>query len=182
MSAASSSKRHLTVKDVADVLALSASSLEPLPVFRAVDALAQETVGYRLLTVFRPIEVTAELERVYSSDPATYPIGGRKALAAINRDPELARRGEIFLAATPEEVSRTYPDRALLARLGIGAILNVPVRHGGRWLGTLNCAGETNSYGPQEIAAARVLADLLAPTLLSITATAGERIFEVGAR
>jgi GAF domain-containing protein len=166
------SKRRLTVEDVARVLALSSSAADPTQVYRAVDTLARETVGYRLLTVFRPIESTGELERVYSSNPADYPVGGRKRVDTINRDPGLARRGEIFLAATPEEVARTYPDRVLLERLGIGAILNVPIRHAGRWLATLNCAGDANSYGAGEIAAAKVLADLLAPTLLLLSASA----------
>lgn len=159
-------KRRLTVEDIAGVLTLSSGTADPLDVYRAVDALVRDTVGYRLLTVFRPIEATAELERIYSSDMAAYPVGGRKRLGTINRDPELARRGEIFLAANPEEVQRTYPDQALLASLGVGAILNVPIRHAGHWLGTLNCCGEANGYGVDEIAAAKVLASLLAPALL----------------
>lgn len=161
------SKRSLTLDDVAGVLALSAGDVEPLQVYRAVDTLVLETVGYKLLTVFRPDEATAELERVYSSDPVTYPIGGRKRLSAINRDPDLARRGEIFLAATPDAVARTYPDRTLLSTLGVGAILNVPIRHAGRWLATLNCCGVSGGYGSGEVAAAKVLANLLAPTLLT---------------
>ena len=40
------------------------------------------------------------------------------------------------------------------------------MRHAGRRLGTLNCCGEANSYGAQEIEAAKVLANLLVPTLL----------------
>jgi GAF domain-containing protein len=161
-------KRRLTVEDIAGVLELSSSAADPQQVYRAVDGLVRETMGYKLLTVFQPIEETSELERVYSSNMADYPIGGRKRLDTINRDPDLARRGEIFLAATPEEVARTYPDRSLLNSLGVGAILNVPIRHAGRWLGTLNCCGEANAYGPEEIGTANVLAQILAPTLLRL--------------
>lgn len=160
----STAKRNLTLEDVARVLSLSGGASRP-EIYAAVDALVRDTVGYKLLTVLKFVEETQEVERLYSSDPKAYPIGGRKQLKSINKDHSLAASGEIFLAANPDEVKATFPDHELIFSLGVGAILNAPIRHAGRRLGTLNCCGLANSYGAREIEAAKVLANLLVPLL-----------------
>jgi GAF domain-containing protein len=166
----STASRSLTLEDAAGVLRLSADAADAGEVYARVDALVRETVGYKLLTVLRFVEQTQEVERLYSSDPNAYPVGGRKQLATINKDHSLAASGQIFLAANPDEVKRTFPDYELIFSLGVGAILNAPIRHMGRRLGTLNCCGTANAYGEEEIAAATILANLLAPTLLAANA------------
>ncbi|HVY42242.1 MAG TPA: GAF domain-containing protein [Hyphomicrobiaceae bacterium] len=163
----STSKRALSLQDVAQVLTLSAGAADPQKTYAAVDALVRDTVGYKLLTVLRFVEATQEVERLYSSDPKAYPVGGRKQLKTINKDHSLAASGEIFLAPDPEAVKATFPDHELIFSLGVGAILNAPIRHAGRRLGTLNCCGLANSYGAAEIEAAKILAHLLVPTLLA---------------
>lgn len=158
--------RTLTLDDVADVMRLSADAADAAKVYARVDALVRETVGYKLLTVLRFVEATQEVERLYSSDPKAYPVGGRKQLATINKDHSLAASGQIFLAADADAVKRTFPDYELIFKLGASAILNAPIRHAGRRLGTLNCCGVANTYQEKEIEAAKILANLLAPTLL----------------
>lgn len=159
--------RTLTTEDIAAVCTVSAAATDPMQVYAKVDALVRETVGYKLLTVLRFVEETQEVERLYSSDMKAYPVGGRKQLKTINKDHSLAASGEIFLAANEEEVKRTFPDYELIFSLGAGAVLNAPIRHAGRRLGTLNCCGRADSYGPKQIAAAKVLANLLTPALLT---------------
>ena len=165
----SGTQRSLTLGDVANVMRLSADAADACEVYARVDILVRETVGYKLLTVLRFVEETQEVERLYSSDPKAYPVGGRKQLATINKDHSLAASGQIFIAANPDEVKRTFPDHELIFSLGAGAVLNAPIRHLGRRLGTLNCCGAANSYGEKQIEAARILADLLAPTLLGVS-------------
>lgn len=159
--------RTLTLADVAGVLALSASAPGADEVYALVAQLVRDTVGYKFLTVLRFVEETQEVERLYSSDPKAYPVGGRKQLATINKDHSLAASGQIFLAADADAVKRTFPDYELIFSLGASSILNAPIRHAGGRLGTLNCSGVANTYGPQEIEAAKVLAGLLTATLLS---------------
>ena len=55
---------------------------------------------------------------------------------------------------------------ALAQGVSITAIMNVPVRHAGRRLGTLNFCGDEGTYHEREMAIGRVLAGLLAPALL----------------
>ena len=61
---------------------------------------------------------------------------------------------------------QTYADHESLFALGITALLNVPIRHAGRRLGTMNLCGEEGMYGAAEVVRGRVLAGLLAPWLL----------------
>lgn len=163
----STAQRPLSLEDIAGVQTLSAAAADPAQVYASLDALVRATVGYKLLTVLKFIEETQEVERLYSSDAQAYPIGGRKQLKTINKDHSLAASGEIFLAANEEEVKHTFPDHGLIFSLGAGAVLNAPIRHAGRRLGTLNCCGIANSYGAKEIEAAKILANLLTPTLLT---------------
>jgi GAF domain-containing protein len=69
--------------------------------------------------------------------------------------------GDVFLAATKEDVRRAYADHAALFALGIESILNVPVRVDGRRLGTLNLCGAEGTFGSAEVERARVLAGML---------------------
>lgn len=160
------SKRALALADIAAVLDLTAGAPSS-EVYAKVAALVSETVGFKLLTVLRFVEQTQEVERLYSSDPKAYPVGGRKQLKTINKDHDLAAKGEIFLAADEAEVRHTFPDHELIFSLGAGAVLNAPIRFEGRRLGTLNCCGVANSYGPREIENAKMLANLFMATVLA---------------
>lgn len=160
------SKRVLAVADIAAVLDLAAGA-PSADVYARIAALVAETVGFKLLTVLRFVEETQEVERLYSSDPKAYPVGGRKQLKTINKDHSLAANGEIFLAADEAQVRHTFPDHDLIFSLGAGAVLNAPIRYEGRRLGTLNCCGPANSYGPREIENAKILANLLTATVLA---------------
>ena len=159
-------KRALAIADIASVLDTTAGAAAD-QVYAKVASLVAETVGFKLLTVLRFIEETQEVERLYSSDTKAYPVGGRKQLKTINKDHSLAANGEIFLAANEAEVKHTFPDHDLIFSLGAGAVLNAPIRYQGKRLGTLNCCGVANSYGPREIENAKIIANLLTATVLA---------------
>jgi hypothetical protein len=158
-------KRDLAMDDVRAVMALQAEKGEP-ETYKAVERLAGETCGFRLLTILKYVEKDAVVERVSSSDEKAYPIGGRKPLDKITMSHGVTGQGDIFLAADKAQVREAFFDHELIFSLGITAIMNVPVRHAGRRLGTLNFCGEEGKYGEREKAIGRVLAGLLAPALL----------------
>jgi hypothetical protein len=160
-------KRELVMQDVATIVALAAESADPKQVYRAAERIAAETIGWRLFTVLRYVEMAQAVERVYSSDEAAYPVGGRKPLSKIAASHGAMERGEAFLAATKDDVRKTFFDHELIFSLGITAILNVPIRHAGRRLGTINLCGEEGMYGAAEIARGKILAGQLVPALLT---------------
>jgi hypothetical protein len=157
--------RELTVADIAAVLSCSRESADAREVFRAVERISAETMGWRLFTVLRYVEAARAVERLYSSDEQAYPVGGRKPLDKITASHGILEKGEVFLAATREDVRVAFFDHELIFSLGISAILNVPIRYAGRRLGTLNLCGEEGMYGPAEIARGKVLAGLLVPAV-----------------
>ena len=159
------SKRDLTLDDVRAVMTLQAEQGER-ETFKAVERVARETCGWRLLTILKYVEKDGVVERISSSDEKAYPLGGRKPLDKIAASHGAMEHGGIFLAGTKAQVKEAFFDHELIFSLGITAIMNVPVRHGGRRLGTLNFCGEEGNYGEREMQIGRVLAGLLVPALL----------------
>jgi len=157
----------LTLADLTAVLDATASATEPDAVFRAVEALVQKAIGFRLFTVMRLHTESAEVERLYSSLPDAYPVSGRKPKQGTPWGERVLDRGEIFIANSPDEVRSAFADYELIFSLGIGAILNVPIRFRGRSLGTMNVCSELGRFGGADRAPGRLLASLLVPPLLA---------------
>jgi GAF domain-containing protein len=159
-------KQKLTLEDVAAVIEIYAAQ-DAAATFRAVEALARRTVGFRLFTLMRNLDATAEVERLHSSDIATYPVGGRKRKEGTRWGEQVLDRGEVFLARDRAELRDAFPDYELIFSLGISAILNVPIRYAGRCIGTMNLCGDEGQYGDADIATGKVLTGLLVPAVLA---------------
>jgi GAF domain-containing protein len=157
----------LTLADLAAVAEVAASAPEPDAVFRAVEPLARQAIGFRLFTVMRLHPAGAEVERLYSSLPEAYPVSGRKPKQNTPWGEQVLDRGEIFIANSPDEVERAFADFPLIFSLGIGAIMNVPIRFRGRSLGTMNICSEAGWFTDSDRAPGRLLAGLLVPPLLA---------------
>ncbi len=162
-------RRDVTVADIESIQALSGAEPDRMAIYRAVEAIAAETVGFVFLTTLRYNEAEACVERLHSSNEQAYPVGGRKPLSTITESHAALDSGEVFLAADREAVKRAFFDHELIFSLGSTAILNAPIRFGGRRLGTLNFCGVENDYGPDEVRKAKLLAGLLIPSLLAET-------------
>jgi hypothetical protein len=135
-------------------------------VFAAADGAAQDIIGHRLFTVMAYHPGSIQVERLYSSNPSAYPVGGRKD----KKDTAWGRRvldaGEPFLGTGPDDIRAHFDDYERILGLGLGSILNMPVVHGGRVLGTMNLTHEAGHYGEAHLAPARLLAALLVPVMV----------------
>lgn len=158
--------RQLNTADVARIIGMTNEQADRPAIYKAVEAIAAETCGWVLLTTLKYNEAEQVVERLHSSDEKAYPVGGKKPLAKITASHGAMEHGEVFLAADKEAVKAAFFDHDLIFSLGISAILNSPIRHAGRRLGTLNFCGVADTYGAQEIQSARILAGLLVPCLL----------------
>jgi len=156
----------LTLDDIAAVADVAASTSGPDAVFHAVAALAQKAIGFRLFTIMRLHAETQEVERVYSSLPDAYPVSGRKPKQGTPWGEQVLDRGEIFIANSPDEVRAAFADYPLIFSLGIGAIMNVPIRFRGRSLGTVNVCSEAGWFTEADKPPGRLLAHLLVPPVL----------------
>jgi len=130
-------KRALTLADLASLAERFAVEPQPALLYAAIDTLVQEVIGHRLFTLMRVHEATDEVERVYSSNTAAYPVGGRKVKRGTPWSRAVLDRGEVFVARNAAEVQDAFADHALIFSLGIGSIVNVPIAWAGRRLGTM---------------------------------------------
>jgi hypothetical protein len=160
-------RRTLTLTDIEAAAEIAANEVWPDAIFRAVAGLAQEAIGFRLFTVMRLYGATQEVERLYSSLPDAYPVSGRKPKQGTPWGAQVLDRGEIFVANSPDEVRAAFADYELIFSLGIGAIMNVPVRFRGHSLGTMNICSDAGWFADADHAPGRLIATLLVPPLLT---------------
>lgn len=158
--------RDLSLQDIATIVALTNEKADRQIVYKAVEKIAAETCGWVLLTTLKYNEAEQVVERVHSSNEAAYPLGGKKPLSKITKSHQQMESGEVFLASDRPAVKETFFDHELIFSLGITAILNSPIRHAGKRLGSLNFCGEEGMYGETETRNAKILAGLLVPCLL----------------
>ena len=162
-----SARRPLKLSDLEALAARFVVELPPGLLYASVDSLVQEVIGHRLFTLMRVHEATDEVERIYSSNTAAYPIGGRKVKRGTPWSRAVLDRGEVFVARNADEVREAFADHALIASLGIGSIMNVPIAWAGRRLGTMNVSHETGWFTADDERAGRTIAPFLVPSLLA---------------
>jgi GAF domain-containing protein len=159
-------RRPLTLADLAALAGRLAASHEPTQLYAAIDALVQEVIGHRLFTLMRVHEAEGQVERIYSSNPAAYPVGGRKEKRGTPWSRVVLDRGEVFVARNPDEVRAAFGDHELIFSLGIGSIMNVPLGYRGRRLGTMNISHEAGWFTDEDAAAALTIAPFIVPSLV----------------
>jgi GAF domain-containing protein len=159
-------KEILALSDVAAILDSTARDRDPQTSLRAVDALAQRIFGHKLFTVMRHLADSNEVERIYSSNPAAYPLGGRKQKQGTSWGRIVLDEGQPFIARNEAELRASFPDHELILSLGIGSIMNIPVMLKGQCIGTMNVSGEAGQYGKADFPSGRILAGLIVPFML----------------
>jgi hypothetical protein len=160
-------KRPLTLADLASLAEHLAADREPARLYAAIDRVVQEVIGHKLFTMMRVHEASAEVERVYSSNTAAYPVGGRKQKRGTPWSRVVLDRGEVFIARTPEEVQAAFSDYELIFSLGIGSIMNIPLAHRGRRLGTMNISHEAGWFIDEDARKGLLIAPFVVPSLLN---------------
>jgi GAF domain-containing protein len=163
---ASPARRPLEIDDLRRLNETSRTAAEPARIFPAVEAVARDVIGHRMFTIMRFDAERIEVERLYSSDPAAYPVGGRKKKARTPWADHVLRGMRVFCANTPEAVRAAFDDHVTLAGLGIGAILNIPLVFAGRCIGTMNLSHEAEWFNAEDAEAGLLLSAFLVPAVL----------------
>jgi len=139
----------------------------PGDLFAALDAALAAVLGHKLFTAMAYHEATGESERVYTNQPAAYPVGGRKAMNPTPWATQVIQERRPYLGVTAADVKAVFYDWELIAALGCGSVLNLPVGRGGRLLGTLNLLHEEHWYDETDIPTGEAFAALAAPAFSS---------------
>ncbi len=119
--------------------------------WRALEDLARAAVGHRLFTVMSVDMIAGLARRTYSSHPTEYPVSGTKP---INRDSWfdiVHRERRSFVANTIEDIAAVFSDHALIASLGCGSVINLPIVLEGDLVATINLLDVAGHYTPERV-------------------------------
>lgn len=144
----------------------------------AVDAAAQAIIGHQLFTVLYVAPGAVEVARIYSSNPAAYPVAGRKRMGPTPWGERVIRRMQSYIGRNADDIRWAFPDHALIASLGLESVLNIAISHDGACVGTLNILHKAGHYVDEHIALMEPFGALLVPML---TAAAGHDPAATGA-
>jgi len=141
---------------------------QPDALYGALEAALGAVFGHRLFTLMRYHEDSRDSERIYTTHPRQYPVGGRKALNPTPWTEQVLRRQQPYLGRTAADVQAVFFDHALIATLGCGSVLNVPVVWDGRTLGTINLLHEEGWYDEGDAPLGLLFAALAIPAYLTL--------------
>jgi hypothetical protein len=144
---------------------------QPSTAFMALERATMAAIGHRLFTIMRHDPVAGRNRRAYSSDPVAYPVSGYKA---VNWDHPWTRRvlvdGRAWIGRDAAEIAWAYPDYEKIVGMGLASAMNLPVRWGGRTLGTVNLLHDAAHFTEADAAAGALFAALAVPALLAVDA------------
>jgi hypothetical protein len=147
---------------------LAAAGDRPRALFAAVAAVAADAMGCALFTAMRFDAAAGEVERLYSTNPAAYPVGGRKA----KRDTPWARQvlteRRIFVGSGDAAIRGAFDDHETIRALGLHSIVNVPVVVAATCVGTVNFLMLRDIVAAADIAIAEELGHAAAPAFRAV--------------
>ena len=79
----------------------------------------------------------------------------------------MLRKRQPYLGSTLSDVREMIGDHQLIARLGLGSIINVPVVYDGAVLGALNILHKDGFYSQRSLEQARFYSGFLIPAFLN---------------
>jgi hypothetical protein len=140
---------------------------QPGVTFLALERALGATLGHRLFTLLRYDPGANESQRIHTSHPAAYPVGGRKTVQPTAWTACVFGRREPFIGRTADDIRAAFPDHELIRSLGCESVLNLPVLHDGQVLGTVNLLHEAGWYDEADLPLGRIFAALAVPVFLS---------------
>ena len=97
------------------------------------------------------------VRRIYSSDPAAYPVGGAKPKRDTEWGRQVLLQARVFVGEGEAAIRAHFADHALIAALGLRSIVNVPVVLRGECRGTVNFVWPEAAVTPERRAMAELL-------------------------
>ncbi|WP_223851757.1 MULTISPECIES: GAF domain-containing protein [Cupriavidus] len=158
----------LTIGQVGRLCEALRGAASPADVFDTVGRATLALLGPGLLTINAWHAEAATIERLWSSDPAAYPVGGTKAKGDTPWTRQLLQRGEVFVGEGDEALSAVFDDIALIRELGLRGVVNVPLCHGGRVVGTFNYLADVEGWRAAQVAMLQWLGQLALPGVLGL--------------
>jgi hypothetical protein len=154
------------VTDLSRFAEFAARTASPAAIYAEADRVAKQLVGHRLFTLLVVVPGGGEVERIYSSNPQAYPLTGRKPIGATPWSDHVVKGKRAWLGNDMDAIRWAFPDHELIASLGCGACINVPVCALGEVVGSMNVLDREHAFEPMHVATLQVLAPILAVPFL----------------
>ena len=145
----------LDTRDI-DTLAAGAGK-SPEALFAAITEIAALRVGAGLVTAMHHAEAALTVERIYSSNPQAYPVGGRKVKQENDWSRHVLVEHRVLVSTGDDAIRKHYNDHAIIFGLGLHSCVNVPLVSAGKCIGTLNVLAARPEWGEDEVAFVRAL-------------------------
>lgn len=129
-----------------------AAATTPDEAYLAMDKLVRATVGVNLFTVMEMDLEAMEARRTFTSDEDKYPVTGTKEITKDRWYNHVVTEEKTFVANTLEDIATVFPDAKLVGSMGLGSVVNIPVRENGRLIATVNISDAEHHYTPERVA------------------------------
>ncbi|MEZ5854104.1 MAG: hypothetical protein R3D67_04935 [Hyphomicrobiaceae bacterium] len=159
-------QRRLGYQDVQAILGQIENASSPREILECIGAYCSPVLGAKGYTMFRYLHASGEVERIHSSDPKAYPVGGRKRTQDYPQSQAILAKGEVYIAKDEADIRETYRDADLILSIGVTSIMNVPVRLMGKNVGAINVLGVAGQFTKENADDGRTLAGLMLPAVL----------------
>jgi hypothetical protein len=131
--------------------------------FDTVAEICKKAYGYRLFTILRWCRDTGEIERIYTSNAADYPLGGRKPMGPTPWGAVVLTGGRAWVGNGRDTIQWAFPDSVLMAELGCDGCACAPVLINGETVGLISMADAEGRYTSADLDGLSALASLLVP-------------------
>ncbi|WP_342362195.1 GAF domain-containing protein [Terrarubrum flagellatum] len=138
---------------------------QPQTLYRWLDEKTKSLVGHKLFTLL--YVDGEEVARVYSSQPDSYKLAGRKRMGPTPWGDLVIRKRTPWLGRTMEDIRWAFPDHALIESLGCASCINIPIVYNAATIGTMNILDVANAYDEKSLALVAPYAMLLIPAYLN---------------
>ena len=125
----------------------------PEALFAELHQLCDDTVGVKLFTCSRFHLAAGKAERIFTSDPETYPLTGLKDIVHNRWAKIVLGERQVFLSENIAGLRDVFPDHEKIESLGLGAAVNIPIFVSGVFLGTANLLHSDGVYTQETLRA-----------------------------
>lgn len=137
---------------------------QPEPLFKEISQFLKKYCGYKLLTFL--LVDGQEVARLYSNMPDMYPVSGRKLMGPTEWGSLLINKRLPFLGRDKEAIKWAFFDHELIASLGLGSVMSIPICYDGETIGVISMLDEEFFYTEKHLETAQQATPYLTPAFL----------------
>nr|KAK5444627.1 hypothetical protein LTR18_004331 [Exophiala xenobiotica] len=163
----------VSVADLVRLAALTYADADLPTIWSELGRVLAQQFGYSLFTILTYSPNLDKVVRIHSTRHDLHPLGQRSSqgnsprLSAVPPQRKawvrrLFEDGRIWRGSTKEDLKAVFEDWELLWSVGLGSVLNIPVRLGGKTIGSLNILDNERAYDEADLNVGILIAQMVA--------------------